>query len=431
MRNTVLNLLGQGGPVLAAYFAIPRLTRGLGPDRFGILALGWLVLGYFSLFDLGLGRALTQLVSERLDGDEAHQIPGLIRTSLTAMMILGTVGALVAAAVSPLLVEHVLRVPPELRQETLGAFFVLSASIPVVILTAGLRGLLEARHRFDLSNAVRLPLNILMLVAPLFVLPITHDLAWILGLLLAIRVVGLAVHAVLAARLYPGVWRAEPVRGVFLRRLLSSGGWMTVSNVVGPLMVSADRFVIGAVASMSAVAYYTAPYEAVTKLWLFPGALSGVLFPAVAADYRRDPALVARAQRQAALVVVLALFPITIGVIAFAHVGLAAWLGPDYAAHSTRVLQWLAVGVLCNSVAQVPFVVIQGVGRADLTAKLHAAELVPYIVVLAASIKMFGIDGAAIAWTARCAVDAIAMFVISSRLLPRRDAPQLLADASN
>lgn len=70
-RNGVFNIIGQGVPLLAAFFAIPRLIHGLGTDRFGVLTLVWMVIGYFSLFDLGLGRALTQVVAEKQIG-RAH-----------------------------------------------------------------------------------------------------------------------------------------------------------------------------------------------------------------------------------------------------------------------------------------------------------------------------------------------------------------------
>ena len=62
-RNTVWNLGGQVAPLVVAIFAIPPLIKGLGTDRFGVLTLAWVVIGYFSLFDLGLGRALTKLVA--------------------------------------------------------------------------------------------------------------------------------------------------------------------------------------------------------------------------------------------------------------------------------------------------------------------------------------------------------------------------------
>jgi len=52
--------------LLAALVAIPVTLRGLGTERFGALSLAWLLIGYLSLFDLGLGRALTKLAAERL-----------------------------------------------------------------------------------------------------------------------------------------------------------------------------------------------------------------------------------------------------------------------------------------------------------------------------------------------------------------------------
>ena len=45
--------------------AVPPLVRLLGVDRFGVLALAWIIVGYFSLFDLGMGRALTKLVADK------------------------------------------------------------------------------------------------------------------------------------------------------------------------------------------------------------------------------------------------------------------------------------------------------------------------------------------------------------------------------
>src|SRR5882762_6152548 len=66
VRNTVFNLTGQSIPLVAALFAIPLLIRGLGTDRFGVVTLAWILIGYFSVFDLGFGRALTQVVAAKL-----------------------------------------------------------------------------------------------------------------------------------------------------------------------------------------------------------------------------------------------------------------------------------------------------------------------------------------------------------------------------
>src|SRR5262245_26113094 len=65
-RNSVWNLFGQVLPLLVAAVVIPILIRRLVLDRFSVLTLAWALVGYFGLFDLGLGRALTKVVSEAL-----------------------------------------------------------------------------------------------------------------------------------------------------------------------------------------------------------------------------------------------------------------------------------------------------------------------------------------------------------------------------
>src|ERR1700688_1884482 len=91
-RNTLWNLLGNGAPMIVAVVCIPILIRGLGKDRFGVLTLAWALIGYASLFELGLGRALTQLVAKKLGAEEEKEIPALAWTSLLLMMLLGVAG---------------------------------------------------------------------------------------------------------------------------------------------------------------------------------------------------------------------------------------------------------------------------------------------------------------------------------------------------
>ena len=72
--------------------------------------------------------------------------------------------------------------------------------------------------------------------------------------------------------------------------------------------------------------------------------------------------------------------------------------------------------MLINSLAFVPFGFIQAAGRPDLTAKLHLLELAPYLGLLWLGMVQFGLQGVAMVWTGRVAVDAIAMFYVASTL---------------
>ena len=414
-RNVAWNFVGTGAPLLVGLLCIPILIDALGTERFGVLALAWMVVGYFSLFDLGLGRALTQIVARMLGRQEHAAVPVLFWTGISLMTALGLVGGVVAAVLSGWLVRDVLNVPAALQSETLKSLYILAASIPVVTGTTGLRGVLEAYQRFDLVNAVRIPLGVLTFLGPVAVLPLSHSLPAVIGVLACARLLSWIAYAVMCFRVEPRIRKSIRVDAGYFRPLFAFGGWMTVTNIVGPLMVYMDRFLIGAVLSLSAVAYYATPFEVVSKLLVVPAAIMGVLFPAftttLAVDRKRAAWLFGRVVDY----VFLALFPVTLLVVTFANEGLAIWLGSEFAQNSALVLQLLMIGIFINSHAQVAFGLIQGAGRPDLTAMLHLLELPVYVVLLLWLLDGFGIVGAAVAWVLRVAMDALLLFVLAER----------------
>lgn len=418
--NTVWNLVGSCAPAVVAVFCLPVIKRDLGTDRLGVITLAWAVIGYFSFFDLGLSRALTKLVAEKLGQSRRDEVPSLVWTSLILMMLLGVFGALTSVGLSRWFVERLLKIPPSLQRETLYAFYAMSVSIPVVILTAGLRGVLEASQEFRLATAIRIPMGIFTYMGPLFVLPFSHSVTPIVITLVVGRTVACAAHFWACSQALPELWCVQSFRVSLVSPLLRFGSWMTVSNIVGPLMLTFDRFVVGAMVSITAVAYYATPYEVVTKLWLIPAALIGVLFPAFAAA-GGDRDRLAFLFDCGVKYIFIALFPMTLGLIAFAPEILRSWLGSDFAQQSTTVVRLLAVAVFLNGLANVPFAHLQSVGRADLTAKLHLCELPIYMGALFVLVKFLGIRGAAIAWLVRVVMDTAILFFLSRRALREYD----------
>jgi O-antigen/teichoic acid export membrane protein len=183
-------------------------------------------------------------------------------------------------------------------------------------------------------------------------------------------------------------------------------------------MVYLDRFVIGALVSLSAVAFYTTPFEVVTKLWIVPIALVTTLFPAFAAASTQNKPAELFAQGIGLMFAVMV--PLAFAIVAFAPEGLQLWLGDDFASKSATVARVLALGILVNALAFVPLALTHGAGRTDLTATVHLAELPFYIAILWFLTSRFGIEGAAMAWAIRAAVDCLALFWVASILLPSR-----------
>src|SRR6266581_5352176 len=351
-RNTVWNLLGSGAPMAVAVFCIPILVRGLGTDRFGVLTLAWALIGYASLFDLGLGRALTQLVAQKLGAGEEQDIPSLAWTSLLLMTLLGSVGTVSILLISPWLAGRGLNIPAELQSEMLQAFRLLGLSLPFVITTAGLRGLLEAHQRFGLINALRVPLGVFTFAGPMLVLPFSKSLVPVVAALVVGRIVIWAVHLLFCLRVMPPLRYSITLQHTAVGPLLRLGGWITIANIVNPILVSMDRFFIGAALPVAMVGYYTAPFEVVTKFLLFPSALMGLMFPAFSASFAHNGEPTAVLFGRSVKSLFLVLFPVMLCTVALAQNGLKLWLGPEFALQSFRVLKWLAVGVFINSLAQ-------------------------------------------------------------------------------
>ena len=419
-RNTLLNLIGQGLPLIVAVVSMPFVIRGLGTERFGILALAWVVLGYFSLFDLGLGRAVTKLVAEKL-GTAGHEseIPAIVWTALALMAVLGMAATVVVVGLSPWVVRGVLKISDALQSETLKVFYLLAFSIPIVISTAGLRGVLEAHQRFDLVNAVRVPLGIFTFLGPLAVLPFSKSLFPVVAVLVVGRLLAWGAHLLLCLRLVPALRHGISVQRTMIQPLLSFGSWITVSSIVGPLMLYIDRFLIAGLISITAVAYYATPYEIVTRLLIIPSAVMGVLFPAFSLSFVQNKTRVAYLYKQAMKSVFLILFPIVLVIALFAQEALALWLDDEFATNGFRVAQLLVIGVLINSLGLVSQSLVQASGRPDLTGKLHLIELPLYLTYLWGLLHAYGINGAAFAWLIRVTISALVLAILARRSISK------------
>jgi O-antigen/teichoic acid export membrane protein len=400
-----------------AFFAVPLLVDGLGTARFGVLALAWVVVGYAQVFDLGIGRALTKVTAEKLGAGREGEVPYFFWTALLGMAVLGCAMGALVALISPWLVDSVLDVPGELRDETLDTFRVLAAGIPLAISGAALRAYLEALQRFDLVNAVVIPAAVLTYFGPVLMLQLTDNLAAVVAAVVFSRVVSWIVNLAMVFRISPAVRRTLALRRTALRRLVGFGGWVTVWNVINAFLIAADRFLVGAIVSITAVAYFATPYEVMTKLLVVSIALAGVFFPAFALNLEASPRRIATIFSGGVRFGFIALFPIVLVAVAFAHEGLDLWLGQEFADNSEVVLQWLAVGVLIASLNQISLGLVQS-SRPDLAAKLALVGLPLYLALFLVLLEGYGIEGAAAAWAVRAAVEGAVLLAMVHRLSP-------------
>jgi O-antigen/teichoic acid export membrane protein len=405
-RNTAFNLGGEVAAFCIGLICIPYVIKTLGTDVFGILSIAWMLLGYMSLFDLGLTRATTKFVAEAVGNGDHQQLPTLIWTSVLFQLMFGLFGAALFLLSTHMLVTRIFKIPVPLMAQAEKSFQFLAIAVPIILVTNCLRGVLEARQQFNLINFIKVATNILMFSSPFLLIPFGGKLPSIILLMTILRLVAMLVYLRLCLLPLRNMDQKPTFQRAVLARLLRYGAWVTVSNVTGPLLLYADRFAIGALLSVAALAYYTGPADMLNRTLVIPASLGSTLFPAFS-SLQAGGALgkledfYARSLKY--LVVLMG--PPLLLIAVFSRDILYLWLGPVFAKNGAVPLRVLALGVFISSLGLIPYGLLQGAGRPDITAIFHLVELPVHLALVWVLVSKFGITGAAIAVTLRVLLD--------------------------
>lgn len=424
LRNTLWNLLGEGLPMLAALISIPLLMSAVGIERFGALTLIWTLLGYLSLLDFGLGRSLVQVVADRLGHHRPGSGPddnvvGIVGPAIAMMSGIGLLtGGMMALTSGFLTTLFHVKSGASTVEEVRVSLLMAAVIVPIALMSVGLRGILEAHQRFRPISLVRMAVGVLNYLGPLCILPFSQSLVPVVGAIACGRLIGLIAYGVLAVRQMPDLLRPHRWGRPSLRGLFTMSAWMMLNNLVGSVMLYADRFILFSLVPAAAVAYYTTPFELLIRLIVISGALSLALFPLASGLFRRDPSALGRILDAGGHLTLGVFLLIQTGIFVGGETALSLWLGPSFAANSTLVLSVLMLGALFNAVAYVPHTLIHSIGRVDVTARLQMAQFPIYLGVLWLSAERFGPIGAAAAWSLRAAIDSGLLLVLLPRLVP-------------
>ena len=408
-RHTLYNLLGSIAPLGVSLVTVPIYLHAIGEARYGVLAIVWLFTGYFGVFDMGLARASAYHLARQ--HDEAPAVRSTtFWTALWLNLSFGVLGAVVLYAVAQPVFGHFFQMSEALRRNVLVSLPWIAAALPLGTLGGVLVGALTARERFGYMNLTGVLNTVLTQIVPLIVAVfISPELTWLIPAIVLARASGLVL-------LFAGVWRFLPIVPSALfdrtraRALFTYGGWISISNIIVPVLATFDRMLIGALLSVQAVTYYSVPYNLVTRVSILPGALVTSLFPRFSRTESEEGRLLAERSLNLLLAVMTL---VTVAGMAIFPLFLSYWISPEFARHAAAAGMILLAGVWINGLAYIPYSLLQGQGRPDVTAKLHLIQLPFFLLVLWGGIHWLGLAGAALAWSLRGAIEALVLFYLA------------------
>lgn len=405
-------------PLGVAALTVPALIDRLGLERFGLLALAWGLIGYAGALDLGLGRALTQMVARLRGEKKLESIPDTLATASRITLLTGLVAGVLIVLFALLGGASMIRTQSTPEGEIQLAILLLAIALPAQAMCATYKGLNEAFMNFRGVSLLRASLGVINFAGPYAVSLFTSRLPWLVSTLVVSRLASLLIYKYLAAsclRDQPETQRTANYSALIARKLFSFGGWVTVSSIISPIMVQADRFVIAAMISAASVSVYVLPYEVVVQSLVLVGAISSVLFPGLSKLMHEHPKAWRPYFRKWLLRVAGLMAIVCLTLAYLLPVALPLWIGKNLNSQSIVIGQVLCVGVFSNSLGSMFYALLHAQGRADITAKLHLIELPLFLIALIILTNQHGPIGAAVAWVMRMTFDSLFLFFLTQK----------------
>lgn len=409
-KYTAINIVGGIIPMIVMLVSVPLYLRLLGDARFGVMAILWAILGYFSFFDLGLGKATANRVAQTQSEPSQHRAD-IVWTALAINFALGLLAALILWFVGHYAILHALKIPVSLRAEALQALPWMVGALPLLLVLSVLNGALEGCNEFFVANSIQVGGSAMMQLVPLGVA------VWMgpqLGYVVPAAVVARAVTVLplLAACRWKVMPRAKVwFKSAEVRPLIFYGGWMALGGIAALLLETFDRVLVGVILGATATAQYVIPLEAAGRLRMVPAAFSRALFPKFSALSDESGAAVNSVESLKDLIT-----PIIVLALVLIEPFLFLWVGKGIASTAVPLALIVLLGTWISSIAYVPAVLLQARGRPDIVAKIRTAELPVFLLVLFFALREFGLLGAATLLSLKATIDAMLMFHFSGML---------------
>lgn len=410
VRNIAINFVGLIVPTFVSLATVPAYIRLLGLERYGVVALVWVLIDYFGILGFAMSVAAQNRISKAYSSGDMDLCAELFWSAIWMNLVAGVLIGLVVFFGGWIFTAYCMHPASPMKHEVEKALLWLALAVPVSNASCVFSAAMSGAERFGAFNATQTAGTILFQLVPLC-------FTWFFGAALE-TVVASAVAVRLLTAVMLG-WQSSRVlrarhmrypRMDFVKGLFNFGGWMVITTVITMVTDSVDRVMVGATAGARLVACYTVPKNLVLRLNIVTISLERSLFPRLSAANREY----AKTLTQQSLELLNAVFT-PIALVAMLAVGpfLHLWVGSEVASISTPIARVLIIGMWLGGQADIARSLIQSQGNPASAARAGALPLVIYLAMLWVAMSHFGLIGAAVATVAKGMFDYLLLLWIS------------------
>lgn len=422
--NSAWNFLGMLLPMVAAFFMIPIVIHHIGLPKFGVFSLMIMLIGAMTLFDFGLTRSITHSASKYYHENNPTDFLSAIKCGWVILSFIVVLLSVLLFLFSGYVAAFILKTDNSpLYSEVVNCIKITAIALPFVMSQAICSSVMEALSAFKKINLFRTPFWVLMYAIPLIFSLFTSNIFYLTASVFSLRILmAIVFYFLMTVEIRKFTKRKlliAPVSKKIVLEIVTYGGWISLGNVIVPVMLYLDRFIVASVVGPDIFPYYGTPYEVISRITVITAAVCGVLFPLLAGTMRNNIIEADSYFKKSIFLIFVTTFPCAVIGIVFSKLFLSLWINPDFASQAWPVFSLLLLGFLIYGLFQPAFIWIMASGKPWIVTVVQVFDLLTYIVYLPWLAKHYGIIGAAIGWDLRMVCGFFLIFFIRYLLYRR------------
>ena len=388
-KGIIYNLIGSLAPMALAITSIPALINSYGNDGFAVISMLWVIMGYFAFLEFGLPRVISAKISLANNNSEVRTVisNGLMGCAMISII---SVFSIILFAT---FIEKNIEIHNLIFKEIV---IYVALSLPAILIIGVYRGIAEGKLNFFDSNLLKFFNAATIYSAP--------AICAIYGKEFKTAIISIVLGKTIIAFIFyykyikkDNMFDISLIKFSEISNYYKYGSWIALAAATGPLLIYGDRFILTKLVEMNQLGIYSIAMELVTKIWIFPLAITTVIFPILVKNQQHkkqwEVLKIAKLINFLGISVILLLYYL-IGDLLIKNL-----LNNSNNVELLEIISILIIGIYINSFAHYSFTNLQASQKAKTTAFINLLQLPPYFLMVSVFAYYDSIVGAAYAWT--------------------------------
>ena len=397
IKNSVFNSSAWVVTLALNILFLPFIVDKLTVEGYGIYALLTSIVGYYNLFDLGLGQGVIKYVAEYKTKKDFTAINRSINAALWVQLITGFFCSLFLLIFADNILS-LLKVSPDFLDVAKNGLHICTVGFFFTFLSGTLISVLMGLQRYDLSSLVNVSTNFFLILFTLILLFAGAGLREVILLHNIFAFLSFIVCLIIVSKQLP-LWRFSfKIDIPYFKKLFNFSFYLFIGKISGLFSNYIVRFIISAFLGPKAVTYYVVPQKIITAFGGLLSNASTVLFPYTSElsaenNFNKIQETFIKTSRMFAAISV----PVFLAISVFAKPFLIFWMGKDFLLEVGFVLNIIALSTILGSSTTVPNLMTMGCGYSKIIGTFSIITVIICTISLPLFTKLWGIEGTAVA----------------------------------